>query len=186
MCFFDLDHGTWWWLFGNLNQSISHYIGFVDRKQCLLASVCLHLHLFMVIVYECQYFASPTTFADGNSYMELFIVTSQLWFFFSFVLFLIYSFGLCCCYCCYCVGFVINFQKLRDPMVSAKKKPFFFALTSNTALLEMPNLQACRTHTHHPFLAVDTHIYFYFLLVSFTLYGKAFAHGKKKLVFYAH
>lgn len=47
-----------WWLFGNLNRWISHYIGFVDReKKSVCLYVCiLHLHLFMVIVYECQYF----------------------------------------------------------------------------------------------------------------------------------
>lgn len=56
-----------------------------EKTMCACECVCiLHLHLFMVIVYECQYFACPTMFADGNSYMELFIVTSTRTFYFCF------------------------------------------------------------------------------------------------------
>lgn len=124
------------------------------REKTMFACECvciLHLHLFMVIVYECQYFACPTMFADGNSYMELFIVTSTRTFYFCFASHL---------FCWLLSALLLTSKKITWSDGFGQKQSFFLAF-SNTVLLEMPNLQACKNHTHHPFLVVDTHIYLF-------------------------
>lgn len=64
------------------------------------------------------------------------------------------------------VGFVINFQKITWSDGFDQKQ----ALFQTRHFLKCQICKACKNHTHHPFLVVDTHIYL-FLFFSSSLFA---------------